>query len=211
MPALQFVEYRGAANVQQVGWLSGTNDLGVDIRGNGFVDVVEVRINGVPCPDFLEMSPSHLLASVPASQIGLGVTSVAVFTAGTGAAAAAVIQFRLVSRAQAAGVTALVQRFLYVLLTTPGSDIFSPDVGAGLQRLLAMSMGPTTRALVARAVSDAETQLIRAQAREPVPDNERLAAARLVDLRYDRNSATTSLRVELTAVSGQKVSAGFQA
>lgn len=210
MPALQFVEYLGAAAVQQVGWLSGSNDRGVDIRGAGFVDVVDVRINGVPCPDFLEMSPTHILASVPASQVGRGVTSVAVLTAGTGAASAAVIQFRLVSRAQATGVTALVQRFLYVLLTTPGSDIFSPEVGAGLQRLVAMSMGPTTRALMARAIADAETQMIRAQAREPVPDNERLAAARLVDLRYDRASATTSLRVELTAVSGQRVSAGIQ-
>lgn len=210
MSGLQYIEYLGAASVQRVGWATGTDNRLVDIRGTGFVNVVDVLINGVPSPEYVEMSPTHLLAVVPTAQLGKGVQTISVLTAGTGDAAAAVIRFRLTSRTQVGGSTAMAQRFLYVLLTTPGSDIFSPTVGAGLRRQVAQSVTPSTRAIIARTVRDAESQMIQAQARDPVPENERLASARLTDLRYDRATSTTSIRVELLAVSGRRTATGIQ-
>lgn len=209
--SLQFIEYLGASAVSRIGWMPEAPDRVVDVRGTGFVDVVEVLVNGVPSPQFLEMSPTHLLVTVPSGEVGKGITTLSVLTASADVTEAAVIRMRLSSRSEATGTTRLVQSFLYLLLTTPGTDIFQKDQGAGLRSILSYAKNdPSIRALASHAVSTAESQLVGIQALAPVPAQERLAAARLVDLRYDRATSTTSMRVALETVAGGAVSAGVR-
>lgn len=209
--SLQFITYTGSAPVDRIGWAPDAPNRVLDLHGTNFVDVVDVLINGTPAPEFLEISPTRVLASVPEAHLGREIVSISVLTGRLQGARAAVIRFHMSSRSLASGSTRMVQTFLYFLLTTPGSDIYAPNDGAGLRRLLARAdSDPAMRAIASQAVGIAEGQMVRSQATSTAPDNERLASARLLDLRYDRGTSTTGLRVALTSVAGQDVVAGLR-
>lgn len=133
----QVLEYRDSAPVREVGIYSKA-PLTLDVRGDAFRDVSAVLVNGVRSPEFIVLSPSRLLAQVPTSQVSSKIGSVAVLVAQGRVLPRSVISFQAVVTAgkRTVGFTHLVQSYLKLLLTSPGSDIFSPSSGGGLLSLV---------------------------------------------------------------------------
>ena len=107
------------------------------------------------------------------------------------------------------GMQKLMQLFTKWMLQSPGSDIFNPERGGGLQELVGVvstsrNMGPIL-ATVTRAVQNTVTQIRSAQIKFPqLPLNERLLSAEVVDLDVFEAQMTARLRVSLQSVAGPR-------
>lgn len=208
----QIIEFRDAAKVRNVGLFS-SSPLTLDVQGQEFREVTDVRINSVRSPEFIVLSPSRLLAQVPNSQLNGPIDSVAVFVASGRLASRAKITFEALVTAgkRAEGVVKLVQTYLKLLLTTPGRDIFMPNVGGGLLRAVGVAGRPADlKALGRIAVSNTQTQMIALQAQDSfLAQNERLQSATLLSVDFEPRTSTLALRIRLLALDGSTVDAGF--
>ena len=200
----QVLAFRDAAKLTRIGLLMEPV-LALDIYGRDFRDVSKVLINGVPSPEFIVFSLEHLVAQVPKSQIGAEFLSVVVLSARELNTPVSVISFEAaIGNRAAEGRTRLVQNFLMLLFTTPGSSIFDKNKGGGLYQLAGKTL--TTGELRAEAslsVDRTRSQLIQVQAGDSRLDpSERLQAATLLGVDFNPQTSTLSLRLRLTAADG---------
>ena len=204
--------YKSLSPVSKIGLYSSSPKT-LDIRGQNFRDIVTVYINSVPSPEFIVLSSSRILAQVPNSQLKAAIRSVRVFTAdGDKLAETSVINLESVHNGSPAeGRVRLVQSFLKRLLTTPGSDIFQPESGAGvLQMVGSIGRPELLKAAAATAVNSAQDQEIQAQSRSAqLLPSERLKSVTLLSAEFVPFSSTLSLRIRLTSVDGLSADAAF--
>src|SRR5258708_5639767 len=111
--------------------IQGMTPRTVNIVGQDFRSVDEVIINDVVSPDVVVLSKRRLLAQVPA-QVGLNaVTTVKVVSNQLNITSKSLLAFRISpTSSKVSGILRLVQVFLKVLFTSPGTDIFAPRIGA---------------------------------------------------------------------------------
>lgn len=206
----QVVEFQSSSPVREVGLFSDA-PLTLDVAGDNFRNIAEVRINGVRSQEFIVLSPRRLLAEVPRSQRGAAITSVAVIAADQTATRKSIITFVAApSRGQRAeGRVRLVQTFLKLLFTTPGRDVYSPNLGGSLLSIVGKASSPTAyKAAGTLAVTTTQSQLIQIQAQDSrLADDERLKSASLLSSDFDPQTATLSLRIRLTSVDGSTTDA----
>ena len=208
----QIIAYQDTAPIRRVGISSSPGPRALDLAGSGFVDVAEVRINGVPSPEFLVLSDSRIIAQMPVGHEDRFIGTVVVLTARYGSSGAAVVRFRQAGgRQEASGLTRLVQTYLTVLLSSRGSDIFNPTAGGGLRDIISTSaQNRSIHALVSLALSRTTDQVISMQVASRAPLSEKLAAAQLLGVRYDRRTATAAVQVRISSAAGRDVDAGLR-
>jgi len=200
----QVLAFNDEAPLRQIGFYS-QQPLTLDIRGESFVGVSLVLINGIPSPEYVIMSPRRILAQVPSSQLDAQLTSVRVLLARTGQTPTSVISMlSVVPGSRASGFTKLLQAFLRVLFTNPGEDMENPWLGGGLGKLVGSAGTPSELSSKASVgVNSAAQHLLRLQAANPVlTDAERLRSATLLLAEYDSATTSVNVRVTLTAVDG---------
>jgi phage baseplate assembly protein W len=206
----QILEVKGSARVTKTGLYSKT-PFTLDIVGINFRDVIDVKINGYKSPEFIVVSPTRILAQVPRSQASAVISTVVVSTETKIDADSALISFTAVPSAgkQASGSVKLAQIFLKILFTSPGTDIFAPNIGGGLLDLIGSAKSPGVLTAIAKtAVSSTQKQLVRIQSGITQLDrNEKLSNATLLQCTFDPQTGTLALRVRLTAVDGSTVDA----
>ena len=206
----QVLEYRDSAPVREVGIFS-LAPLTLDIKGSGFTDVAVVAVNGVRSPEFIVLSSARILAQVPKSQVSAPITAVTVFVATGRLQAKSAIELQAIVTAgrRASGFTHLVQSFLKILLTTPGSDAFEQAAGGGLQTLVgSVGTGGDILARAKNAVAATATQLISRQAMNTrLNRSEKLQAAKLIAATFNPSTGTVDLRIQLTALDGSQSNA----
>lgn len=199
----QVLSFRDVAPLVQVGLFDNTT---LDITGKGFVDVAEVLINGEASPEVAILSKTRLLARIPDSQSRSAISSVSVLLARSGELPTSVVNFKasVGGGVQASGRTKLLQNFLKLMLTRPGSDIKNPQDGGGLHELVGGTTADTElQARATAAVSLSQSQMIESQSGDSrLEDNERLLAATLLAVSFDPQQALLSLKIRLTAMDG---------
>jgi len=195
--------------IDSVTILQGVNPPSVDVIGQDFRSVDEVRINDVASPDVVILSRRRLLAQIPAELRNQVPTSVTVISNKLAMTNKSVLRFR-VGRVPSTvgGILRLVQVFLKVLLTTPGRDIFAPRIGAGALKNIGMTFGKDEGGSIVSdfivSVATAQRQIIAIQSRDPsLPPDERLLAAKIVSAGYNRNEAALVVSVEITSQAGR--------
>jgi hypothetical protein len=211
---LQVIAYQGAATVRRIALFQSPVQT-LDIRGEQFVDVAAVRVNEVDSPEFIVLSPGRLLARVPSSKLDAPITSVVVLSSRPDLTPRAGIFFDInVGGRVAEGQVRLVQNFLKLLLTTPGSDIFLPGSGGGLLSFVGSVTDPSgasLRSSATQGVDRAKTQLLGFQAGDAsLSDDERIRSASVLAVDFDVATATLSLRVRLQSLSGEITDATMQ-
>lgn len=104
------------------------------------------------------------------------------------------------------GTPALVQRVVKTLLTIPGSDVFDPDFGVGLQEVLPKLYNPK---LLEKHKMDATGAIINCEKMIKEEDSlvtsplaERLDQLYLRDLRYDASKTQWVVDISLRAKDG---------
>lgn len=181
----------------------------LDIRGVDFTRVSEVLINDDPAPNFTVLGNTRLLAQVPEAHATGTIFSVIVLSGALSTTGEeSLLRFRLDnSPKRISGVLRLVQCFIKVLFTTPGTDIFAPSLGGGLLSRVSSYVGKdggkSTISDVAVSLDITTRQIISVQSRNPsLPPSERLVGSKLLGAVYNRNDTSLNIRFRLDTQAG---------
>lgn len=209
----QFVAYQDVGQVRKID-LFNSDVHTLDITGKGFNDVSAVRINGVNSPEFIVLSPTRVLAQIPNSQRSAALDSVVVLTSRVGTTPTTMLSFEACTAGRmATGLVRLVQVFVKLLLTTPGSDLYRRNIGGGLYRLVGSVTskdGASVRAKASIAVTNTSNQLTAIQTGDVrLSAEERLQSATLLSLSFDPDSSTLALRIRLQSMAGSTADANL--
>lgn len=106
------------------------------------------------------------------------------------------------------GLLKLIQQYVAVLFTTPGSNIFRKEEGGGLLQLLGANVDPTApssyTSIVQTGVDKTNRDIIRSQLTRRLPDDERLRSARLQDVSFSKTTGRINFVVAFETFSGTK-------
>lgn len=208
MRDIKVISARAILPVRQVVPVRGFAPTSVMVSGDSFDVAAEVLYNGVQVEQFLVQSPNRLLVRVPDSQLGRPLTSVVVYADVPTTFGDASLSFKVPTPIRSvSGVGRMTQSFLLVLMTTPGSDIFSKDSGGGVRALIgktANTKGSSVSSDIAMAVERAKSEILREQAKYPgIPLDERLMSAALDSVSFDKDSSTIFAKISLQNMLGQ--------
>ncbi len=183
---------------------------GLRIQGEDFRAVDEVVINNMPSPDVIVLSKTELVAQLPDTmQVAPDVNSVTVLSNRFTVSPRSLIRFRIGKRpGKVKGILRLIQLFVKMMFTTPGSDIFVPSAGGSILSKVGQTFGKdegnnlVTDFVV--AVTRTQRQIVAMQSRdERMPRSERLLSATVVGTQYDKLQQAMYVTIELIAQSGQ--------
>lgn len=181
----------------------------LELDGDDFRTVEEVRINDIQSPDFIVLSKTRLLAQLPSSlQDNPDVSSVQVLSRTLTASASSLLRFRVGDTpGQVQGILRLLQKFTKLLLSEPGSDIQNPDLGGGALRNVGATFdageGEQIKQDFVIAIGRTARQIVALQSRNgSLPRDERLLNASLKSANFDRSSGSLFVVVEVTSQAG---------
>lgn len=193
--------------------LSGFSPATLDVIGEDFRTVDEVIINDFVSPDVVVVSATRLFAQVPPEIGGSEVSSVLVVSNQVAVDAKSLLRLRLGRHAgKVSGILRLLQLFVKLLFTTPGSDIFFPESGGGGLRNLGASFGREQGNIVVGdivvAVNATQRQILAIQARDPsIPRSERLLAATVLEAVYNQYQSSLNVVIEVVSHAGNSATA----
>lgn len=189
----------------------------LDIVGQDFRAVDEVLVNGIESPDVVILSKTRLLAQLPEALASAPtITDVSVLSRRLTVTPSSLLRFRISNTpGRVRGTLRLMQRFLKILMTTPGRDIFSRRVGGGLLRSIGETYGSSEGSNIVSnaiiAVDNTARQLMAVQGRDPsTPPEERLLRAQVTSARFNRELGALLVTVELTSQAGRAAFANLE-
>lgn len=187
----------------------GVSPRTLDVLGEDFRAVDEVRVNDILAPDTVILNKRRMLVRVPELVGQSAITSVTVTSNNIFVTKKSMIRFR-VGRvpSKVSGIMRLMQVFLKILLTTPGRDIFAPRIGAAALKNLGLTFGADgSKQIVSDfviSVATASRQIVAIQGRDPsIPLDERLLSAKVVSAQYSRQEEALIVSVELLSQTGR--------
>jgi hypothetical protein len=179
------------------------------IIGQDFRAVDAVIINDLPSPDVMVLSRTELVAQLPDSMQALPeVHNVAVLNRRFTLSPRSLLKFRIGKMpGKVRGVMRLVQLFVKILFTTPGTDIFSRNAGGGAVSRVGATYGAddgdniVTEFVI--AVQRTQRQIVAMQSRDRrSARDERLLAANVVGQEFDKLQGALYMQVELVSQAG---------
>lgn len=181
------------------------------VLGDKFQYAEQILYNGVEVEEFVISTPNRLIVRIPSSQLGLPLTSVAVLTTIPSAGNDSLLSLGLPKLTRSvSGLDRLVQDWMLLFLTTPGSDVFEPSLGGGARQIIGKPSyggGTSASAELSLAVSRTREQLLRLQAQNPrIPPAERLLSASLSSVRFDELTTTLTAVVDIQNMVGAAAS-----
>lgn len=179
----------------------------VEVLGEDFRAVDEVLINGTQSPKVMVVAKNKLTAEVPDLWKSSDILSVNVVSRHITLSPRSLVKFKIGRRpGKVSGIMRLMQLFLKILFTTPGTDIFNKHLGAAGLRNVGETIGDGAEMLssLVIAVDTATRQIVALQARNPsIPLDERLMDAKIVRQGFDKSNLSVILEIELRSQSGQ--------
>lgn len=183
----------------------------IRVSGVDFRAVDEVVINDTPSPDVIVLSKTELVAQLPdALQDIPEVRSVMVLSNQFTLSPRSLVRFRIgKTPGKVRGILRLVQLFLKVLFTTPGSDIFHPTAGGGALQVVGSTYGRGEGEGIVTdfviAINRAQRQLIAMQSRDQrAPRDERMMAANVLSTEFDKLQGGLYITVEIISQAGRR-------
>jgi hypothetical protein len=170
------------------------------VTGEKFDRATEVQYNGVDATEFAIASSTRLIVRVPTSQLGKPFRDIKVLSPVSAAKQDAIISLGLTSPPKTiSGIDRLVQNWVIIFLTTPGSDLFSPTSGGGGASIIGRptdKSGKGVAADLAMAIEKTKNELLRLQSsNQAIPPSEKLLSSSLDKVEYDSASTVLSARV----------------
>jgi hypothetical protein len=181
------------------------------LTGDDFSSVRDILINDTPVERFEVGGRGNVLIEVPLSLGGDLLSSITVISSGpVRASTEASVSFALDDMSlPVSGISALVQRFLKILLTTPDSSYQNPDEGGGLLSMLGVGDGEElSEDALSSAVSNVEEYMFSDPNLPSLPASERLNEAEVVSVSWDRDTQTASLSIKITNQLGETTTTG---
>jgi hypothetical protein len=189
----------------------------LDIYGDDFRAVEDVLMNQVSVPSFVVLSKTRLLAEVPKPLVNSTITSISVLSRKLLVSPRSYIRFSIGrTPSKTRGILKLMQLFLKLLLTTPGTDIFAPKSGGGglvhLGQSVGTNEGSDVVAGIIVSVDATARQIVQVQGRnQAIPPDERLLSAKVLSAGFNKNETAILVSIELTSQAGKSAVARFEA
>jgi hypothetical protein len=213
---LQFIQFNDTVDLSEVQIIPNFYPPTIQITGPDLTSVIEVQINGSKTPSFVVASSNKILAQIPAGAVGQVISSVVAISSDFTASLRSLLTFEIGDNpGEVSGIKALMQMWLKILLTTPGFDAFTKNLGGGAQQYVgssyAASMSSSINASFAIAVQQTTNQVLALQAQQTrLPDDERLLTTEMLGLRYDPDLPGLLVRVALYTQSGKRALANME-
>jgi len=189
----------------------------LDIIGEDFSSVDEVLINEIESPDVLILSGRRLIAQLPDSlQRSPSITGVTVTSRRLTVNARSIIRFRVADQpGKVQGILRLIQVFLKLLFTTPGTDIWNKRSGGGGLRRIGQTFGSDDGGDIISdfiiSVSTTARQLVSTQSKDPLlPRDERLLSAKVTHATFNRELGAILTSIELVSQAGRAATANLE-
>lgn len=206
---LQVIYPQNSIPLTRVRVLFGYTPTSIMVEGDDFRSVDEVWINENAAPNWTVLNPQLLVAQVPPTQVGRSINSVEVLSNRMILGPESLLKFRIGrGGGRVTGIMRLVQLFVKTLLTTPGTDIFSPQSGGGLMTRVGQQVslhdgGKEVIGDLVLCCSTATKQIVAVQAQNPaLPPVERLLAANVENAVFDRAGLGVRANIQVISHSG---------
>jgi hypothetical protein len=206
---LQVIAPQEAVELTRVDVATGLSPKTLRVQGVDFTAVDEVRINDVVSPDVIVLNARELLAQVPAQLIRDKLTSVTVLSNRLVLTNKSLIRFRIGrSPRKVAGMLKLIQLFLKILFTTPGTDIFNRQLGGGALRSIGRNFGKDEGGQIVSdfvvSVDNTVRQIVAIQSRNSaIPAGERLLSAKVLRVGFLKSETALVAAIEVKAQDGR--------
>lgn len=177
------------------------------VVGKNFDQTTEVQYNGILAEEFVIASSTRLIVRIPPSQVGKKFTDLKVLAPASATKSDAVLSLGMTAPIKSiSGIDRLVQNWVMVFFTTPGTDIFSPESGGGGASLIGRSTdrsGTGVTADLSLAIEKTKQELIRIQSNtQTVPPSEKLLSSSLEKVEFDEKTTVLSARVNIQNMLG---------
>lgn len=212
---LKVVSSKRILPIHQVAPIRGFNPPSVLVRGEDLDKTVEAYFNGILVEEFAVQSPTRLVIKIPTSQVGKKMDSIAAYSTTSVSRQSSALSMELGQAVKTVGgIDRLVQSWLMVFMTTPGSDIFSPGSGGGGKSLVGRVTDRTGKGVsadLAMAVERTKSELVRLQAKNTrLPLAEKLLSCAIEQVNFDPNTSTLSARVSIQNVLGEQANVSLR-
>lgn len=203
----RFVHARTLLKVSSMAPIRGFSPPSIIIVGEKLNQADEIILNGISTKTFSIQSSTRLVAQIPPSQVGRAVSSLQILSTVPSLTGSAQLNFNASRPSKVEGIDRLVQSFIILVLSNPGSDLFEPGSGGGVLGLVGRSTdanGKSVAADLSLAIERTKSELLRLQgADQRIPPSERLLSATMVNVNFNPSSTVLSAVVELTNSLGQ--------
>jgi len=207
----QVIRMSDVVNVSYIEEAVGVVPRALILTGEDFTSVEKVIFNGLESPEFVHYAPNKILAQVPSVLSLSPITDVFVLSNQLTLTERSLVSFTVGgSPRSTTGIVKLMQNFLRMLLRTGGRNVFVPNSGGGMLRLVGSTLTTSGRDLVASdaavAVSRTRQYIIGVQSGygRSIPPDERLLNAEVVNLNMDPQNGAIYLSVSLTTHAGRR-------
>jgi len=188
----------------------------IEIRGEDFSSVDRVFVNDSPSPEFIIINKHTMYVQLPEGAKKQICNIEVLSSKFTKTTKSSKMQFEFGNKTRSVtGLMSLIQLFTKWILQSPGSDIFNPERGGGLQELVGQVTSTkrmdSVLGTVSRAVQNTVTQIRTAQIRASnLALDERLLAADVVDLQVYEKQMEAVVKVGVRSVAGQEAVTGLE-
>lgn len=206
---LQVVKSKQSIPIREINPVPGVTPTVLDIRATNLHGVQEVRINDIRSPSVMVVSSRQLLAQLPdeISDVSF-VRTVEVLTNLPITLEPNKLFMEIgTTPTSVEGIQKLVQLIIKILLTSPGRDLFEPQVGGGFLRQIGRNISLNNVSVLMTDLSVGITrtvaQIIESQSQDPaIPDDERLLSLDIVDAVFDAESVSVFVALRVVSVAG---------
>lgn len=207
MKDFRIITAKVVLNVYSIAPIRGFLPLSILVSGEKLNTASEVLYNGISVSEFAVVAPNRLVVKVPKSQIGQKFQDIKVLSPVSVVKADAVLSFGVTTPPKTvSGIDRLVQSWVIVFMTTPGSDIFTPNSGGGAVAIIGRPTDRTGKGVAADlaiAIERTKQEILRLQAgSQIIPPSEKLLSSSLDSIQYDQASTVTSARVNIQNMIG---------
>lgn len=202
---LRIIEIRDVLSVTSISPVHTVSPRTIRVKGVDLANAHEVLLNDIPSPDIVIVSATELLAQVPTSLGNSPVTSVSVISHRLTQTQRSAITFAIGDTpGYVTGRERLIQTFLKLLLQSPGTDAFSPNLGGGVLRAVgrANHVGGAAGLVSAVQVGVNRTrqQMMALQSQEPnLQPDERLLYARLLQASFNAQTGSLNCNIDIAS------------
>ena len=207
MRDLRVITAKAQLKVHSISPIRGFLPVSVLVVGTDLHRTTEVELNGILCDEYLIQDSSRLVVRVPDAQIGQVISSIKVFTPISTSYDTAKIEMSVGRPLRSiSGVDRMVQAWLLIFFTNPGTDIFDQNSGGGARALIGRTTDAghqSAAADLALCIDRTKTEMLRIQSRSPgLPLDERLMSSSLDAVRFDPDTSTLFASVSLRNMAG---------
>lgn len=209
MKDFSIIAARVLLKVHSVAPIRGFNPPSVVVLGDKLNLTQEVFYNELKVTEFVVSAPNRLVVRIPESQVGKEFVGIQVFSSVNVTKTSSALSFELIKPLrQIEGIERLVQSWMIVFFTSPGSDVFDLKSGGGVRAIIGKNtntQGKGVSADLALAIERTQNELLRLQSQNSkIPLSEKLLSATLSAMNYDDRTTTLSATVALKNMLGEQ-------